>query len=95
MPSVSICRRDTGDYSTANLCQVLLHDLGTVVHRENDIRDTSGSEGLNLVENHTLVTELDQRFGQSKGLIMLSVEPSYHRRAGSSNMQGRDDARVA
>lgn len=43
------------------------HNLGTVVDGEDNVGDTSGSKGSNLVLNHGLVGKLDQRFGESKG----------------------------
>jgi hypothetical protein len=43
--------------------ECLGHDLGAVVDSEDNIRDTSSSERLNLVLDHRLVRKLDKRLG--------------------------------
>lgn len=44
------------------------HDLRAVVNSKDNIGDTSGSKGLNLVLDHGLVGELDERLGVGEGL---------------------------
>lgn len=56
----------------AHLCEVLLHDLWAVVDRKDDVSDTSGSESLDLVEDHALVSELNQWLWESEGLRVWS-----------------------
>lgn len=53
---------------TTHLGEELFHNLGPVVDGENDVFDTSGDEGLDLVDNHGLVAELDEGFGKREGL---------------------------
>jgi hypothetical protein len=52
-----------------NLDQVLLHNLRAVVHGQDDVGDASSSQGLDLVQDHALVAELDQGFRQGQGLV--------------------------
>ena len=52
----------------AYFCQMLLHNLGSVVHSKYDVCDASSCQSFNLVQNHGLVSELDQGLGESKGL---------------------------
>jgi hypothetical protein len=47
---------------------VLLHHLGPVVDGQDDISDTGGGKGLDLVEDHGLVRKLDQGLGKGEGL---------------------------
>lgn len=58
-----------------NLLQVGLHNLGAIVDSQNNVSDTSLGKGLDLVLDHGLVCELDQRLGESQGLCstLLSV----------------------
>ena len=51
----------------AYLCEGSSHDLRAVVDGEDNVGDTGGSEGSDLVLNHGLVGKLDQRFGESEG----------------------------
>ena len=44
------------------------HDFRTVVDREDDVCDTGGGERLDLVLDHGLVGELDERLGVSERL---------------------------
>ena len=44
------------------------HNIGTVVHSQDNICDTSCGQALNLVQDHRPVTELDEGLGQGKGL---------------------------
>lgn len=48
--------------------QGFCHNLWTVVDSQNNIRDTSSSQTLHLVQNHGLVCELDERLRERKGL---------------------------
>jgi len=57
-----------GFVSGAYLFQNTLHNLRAVVDSQNDIRNTNSGERLNLVQNHGLVGELDQRLGHSESL---------------------------
>lgn len=57
-----------GEGKKAHLLETLLHHLWAVVDGEDDIRDAGLSEGLNLVENHGPVAELDQGLGEGEGL---------------------------
>lgn len=50
------------------LGEVLLHDLGAVVDGEDDVGDAGGGEGLDLVEDHAFVAELDEGFREGEGL---------------------------
>ena len=54
--------------NVTDLGQVLLHNLRAVVHGQDDVGDTSGSEGLDLVQDHALVAKLDQGFRQGQSL---------------------------
>jgi len=49
------------------------HDLRAVVDREDNICDASIGKGLDLVLDHGLVRELDERLGVGEGLRMASV----------------------
>lgn len=50
------------------------HDIGAVIDSQDDIGDTSGSQALDLVEDHGAVTELDERLRESERLEdMVSV----------------------
>ena len=49
------------------------HDLWAVVDSENNIGDAGRSESLDLVLDHGLVRELDERLGVGEGLRMASV----------------------
>jgi hypothetical protein len=60
------------------------HDLGAVVDREDDICDTGRSESLDLVLDHGLVGELDERLGQRERLQLALVE-----RSGQGASRGR------
>lgn len=52
---------------------MLLHDLGAVVDCKNDIGHTGSSESLDLVQDHGLVCELDERLRESEGLQCKKV----------------------
>ena len=54
----------------AYLGEVLLHNLGAVVDREDDVSDTGSSKGLDLVKDHALVSELNERLWEGKGLMV-------------------------
>jgi hypothetical protein len=56
------CSRDT------DLFQGLSHDLWAVVDSEDNIGDTSSGESLDLMLNHGLVGELNERLGVCEGL---------------------------
>lgn len=72
MPRITgVCRKKGGKY--ANLGKMFLHDLGTVVDGKNDVGDTCFSEGLDLVQDHGLVRELDKGLRKSEGLIAKVV----------------------
>ena len=43
------------------------HDLGAVVDGKNDVGHTSSGQGLDLVDNHGSVAELDKGFGEGEG----------------------------
>lgn len=73
----------------AYLSQVLLHDLRAVVDSEDDIGDAGSGQGLDLVQDHGLVAEFDQRLGQGQslhgeegGAIVSQTCPSLHAWAG-------------
>ena len=51
-----------------NLGKTLFHYLGPVVDGEDDIGDAGGGKGLNLVEDHGPVAELNEGFGKGEGL---------------------------
>lgn len=57
----------------AYLGQGLLHDLRTVVHSQNDIRDSCTSQSLNLMQDHGLIAKFHQWLGESEGLVGLSA----------------------
>ncbi len=48
------------------------HDLWPVIDGQHDIRNAGAGKGLNLVLNHGLVGELDERLRVGKGLHMVS-----------------------
>ena len=56
----------------AHLLQCLCHNLRSVVDSEHNVGHTSSGKSLNLMENHGLVSELDQRLRESKGLVIVS-----------------------
>jgi hypothetical protein len=60
------------------------HDLGAVVDREDDVGDAGRSESLDLVLDHGLVGELDERLGQRERLQQALVE-----RSGQGASRGR------
>lgn len=47
-------------YGGAYLSQVFLHNFWSVVHGKHDVGDAGCREGLDLVQNHALVAELDE-----------------------------------
>ena len=51
------------------LLKSLSHDLWSVVDGEDNVRDTCSSQRLDLVQNHGLVAELDERLGQRERLV--------------------------
>lgn len=52
----------------AHLCEELLHNFRSVVDGEDNVGDTRGDKGLDLVQDHGLVAELDERLGEREGL---------------------------
>jgi len=44
------------------------HDLGPVVDRQHNVRHTGGCKSLNLVLDHWLVREFDERLWVGEGL---------------------------
>lgn len=52
---------------------MLLHDLWPVVDGEDNVGDAGIDEGLDLVDDHGLVTELDEGLGEGEGLRSVSV----------------------
>lgn len=44
------------------------HDLGSVVDGEDNVCDTGSCESLDLVLDHGLVAEFDERLGEGEGL---------------------------
>lgn len=74
------------------LSKVLLHNLGAVVDSQDDIRAASSSQGLDLVQNHGLVTELNQRLGKSQGLITSrlvskTIQKAWHQTKSTSHVK--------
>ena len=66
-----------------NLSEVLLHNLGAVVHGQDDVRNTSFRERLDLMQDHALVAKLHQGLGEGECLFkMLLVSHDGHRRRG-------------
>lgn len=65
-----------GDWT--NLGQVLLHNLGAVVDSQYNVGNTSSCKGLDLVQDHPLIAELDQRLGEGQSL-MSDTKVSYSR----------------
>jgi hypothetical protein len=66
----SACKAGTGS-GNANgtyLRQMFLHYFGAVVDCQDDICDASLCQSFNLVQNHGLVSELDQWLWESEGL---------------------------
>lgn len=55
-----------------NLLQCCRHDLGPVVDCKNNVGDASSREGLDLMQDHGLVSELDQRLREGEGLAIVS-----------------------
>lgn len=78
---------------TAHIGQELLHDFWTVVDGEDDILDTSSNEGLDLMNDHGLVTEFDQGLRESESLALqeqmnwLVLPICYKEREGSSQSE--------
>ena len=66
--------RQTG---IAYLCEVLLHNLRAVVDRKDNVSDTGSSKGLDLVEDHALVSEFNQWLWKSEGLCRVSGSRSW------------------
>lgn len=56
------------DSGGAHLGKGRLHHLRPVVDGQDDIRDADGGEGLDLVQDHGPVAELDEGLGEGKGL---------------------------
>jgi len=55
-------------HGRTHVIEELLHGLGLVINGEDDIRDTSGDQRLNLVQDHGLIAKLNERLGQREGL---------------------------
>lgn len=51
-----------------HLGQELFHNLWAVVDGEDNVGNASGDESLDLMHNHGLVAELNERFGERQGL---------------------------
>lgn len=51
------------------------HDLRTVVDRKDDVGDARLGKSLNLVLDHGLVGELDERLGVGEGLQLALALP--------------------
>jgi len=51
----------------ADLLESCRHNLWSVVDSKHDICDASGRKGFDLMKNHRLVAELDQRLREGKG----------------------------
>lgn len=49
------------------------HDLGSVVDGKDNVGHTSCCESLDLVQNHRLVSELDERLREGEGLMVVSA----------------------
>ena len=64
-----------------DLGQILLHNLRAVVHGEDDVGHAGLGESLDLVQDHALVAELNQRLGQGQGLSCMAL-------AGGSSCHG-------
>ena len=61
-----------------NALQCLSHDLGPIVDSQDDILDTGLSQCLNLMLDHGLVRELDQRLRVCEGeWPQTGAEASY------------------
>lgn len=70
------------------LAQTRLHHLWPVVDGEDNIRDAGIGEGLDLVEDHGPVAELDQRLGEGQGLPSPpSVSTSFVAVGGSGHVE--------
>ena len=68
------------------------HDVRTVVHSQNDVSHTCGRQCLDLMEDHRLVREFDQRLWKCKGLYGGQMPKYWLRcmRACSSLMRCRN-----
>lgn len=53
------------------LFQSLFHNIWSVIDGEDDVRDAGSGEAFDLMENHGPIGELDQRLGESEGLIRV------------------------
>lgn len=51
--------------------QELFHDFRSVVHGKNNVFDAGSNESFNLVDNHGLVTELDERLRKGESLYRV------------------------
>lgn len=51
-----------------HLSQELFHNLWAVVDGEDNVGNASGDESLDLMHNHGLVAELNERLGERQGL---------------------------
>lgn len=51
--------------------QELFHNFRSVVHGKNNVFDAGSNESFNLVNNHGLVTELDERLRKGEGLYRV------------------------
>lgn len=60
----------SGQQCVSYLSQMLLHDLWSIVNRQNNIRNSGSCQRFNLVQDHGLVAELDQWLGESEGLLI-------------------------
>jgi hypothetical protein len=56
------------DMRLTDFCEMLLHHFWAVIDGQDDICDSSSCQRFNLVQNHGLVSKLDQWLGQSEGL---------------------------
>jgi len=70
------------------------HDLGAVVDCEDNICDTGSGEGLNLMLDHGLVRELDERLGVGEGLQFALAWPLLLASRGSRASAARGGGRT-
>lgn len=52
------------------LCDGIFHNIWAVVDSENNIRDSCFGERFDLMQDHGLVTELNQWLWLGKGLLI-------------------------
>lgn len=57
---------------STHFCEMLFHNLRTIIDRQNDVCHTGSCQSFNLVENHRLIAKFNQWLRESESLLLIS-----------------------